>query len=68
MPDLGTEVVGSLRDLADFHRASPISTWAGQNLDAQVTRSLRHKDCKSDDSEVTLRERIPCIEDKTVMV
>ena len=39
-------VVGSLQDLAKFHRASPISTWAGQNLDIQVTRPHRYKDCK----------------------
>ena len=45
-----TKVVGSLRDLAEFHRASPISTWAGQNLDVQVTRPLRYKDCKSNDT------------------
>ena len=33
MPDLGKNFVGSLRDLAEFHRALPTSTWAGQNLD-----------------------------------
>ena len=48
--DYGTMVVGSLRDLAGFHRASPISTWAGQNLDVQVTRPQRYKDCKSNDT------------------
>ena len=51
MPDLGTRVVGSLRDLAKFHRASPISTWAGQNLDTQVTRPQRYRDCKRNDTK-----------------
>ena len=32
MPDLGKNFVGSLRDLADIHRALLVSTWAGQNL------------------------------------
>ena len=44
-----------------------MSTWAGQNLDVLVTRSLRHKDCKSNDSRSHLG-RVPSIEDKTVMV
>ena len=50
MPDLGTRVVGSLCDLAKFHRASPMSTWAGQNLDVLVSRPHRYKDCKSNDA------------------
>ena len=33
------------------HRTSPISTWAGQNLDTQVTRPLRYKDCKMNDTK-----------------
>ena len=51
MPDLGTKVVGSLWDLARFHRASPMSTWAGQNLGTQVTRPHRYKDCKRNDTK-----------------
>ena len=35
MPDLGKNFVGSLWDLAVFHRALPICTWAGQNLDTR---------------------------------
>src|ERR1700727_1286807 len=34
-----------------IHRASPMSTWAGQNLDTQVTRPHRYRDCKMNDTK-----------------
>ena len=51
MPDLGTGIMGLLQDSAKFHRALPISTWAGQNLGTQVTRPHRYRDCKSNDTK-----------------
>ena len=51
MSDLDRFFVGSTRDEDRIHRASPISTWAGQNLDARVTRPLRYRDCKMNDTK-----------------
>ena len=64
--------MGSLRNLARIHRASPISTWAGQNLDTQqlgmlVTRDDATWTARKMTSEVTLRE-IPLYRVKIVMV
>ena len=61
MPDLGNNFVGSCQDLAGFHRAVPISTWAGQNLIIVIDENTSHKgryhlDCKKDDSKVSLRD------------
>ena len=61
MPDLGRDFVGSLQNSARLHRALPMSIWAGQNLNAITNQDTSHKgqyclDCKSDNSEVTLRE------------
>ena len=44
MPDLGKVFVGSLQNLAGFHRALPISTWAGQNLDVREFNTLVTRD------------------------
>ena len=59
--------MGSLQDLARFHRALPMSTWAGQSLDTQVTRPHRYRDCKSNDWKSHIG-KIPSIEDRMVMV
>ena len=44
MPDLGKNFMGSLWDLAGFHRALPICTWAGPNLDARQSDALVTRD------------------------
>ena len=43
MPDLGKNFMGSLQDLADFHRALLISTWAGQNLNVVIDWNAGHE-------------------------
>ena len=42
--------MGSLRDLTEFHRASPISTWAGQNLDVTFVPRTPQKSSQNNDA------------------
>ena len=53
-------------DLAIFHRAFWIDTWAGRSLDMDTSHKEDHLDCKSDDTKVTQRDLIPCIEKRRV--
>ena len=60
--------MGSLRDLAEFHRAPPISTWAGQNLGSTSLKTTQVQGLQERQLKVTLREGFPSIEETMVMV
>ena len=44
MPDIGKDFAGSHLDLARFHRASLICTWAGQNLNTRWSDMIVSRD------------------------
>ena len=66
MPDFGKGFMGSRQDLAGFHRALLVCTWAGQNLYARWSDTLVTRGNSTWTARATTQRhtkgRLPCIE------
>ena len=60
--------MGSLQDLADIHRASPLEHLGKTEYGYTSHKTTQVQGLQDEQHKVTLRDRIPSIDEKTVMV